>query len=440
MESNKGSAFSALAVAENFLELASSQRLQILFKLMERSRKRIEPMAKELDATKQEVHRNLVRLEQSGLITKDREGKYSLTTFGRTMCAEIPSILFLSQHRDYFLDHDFGDIPVKFVMRAGQLATGSHIKGLNSRGMHPISSVDREIDEEDIRQVVRAAQPQLPPGQDMLHTLRQYFRVDGQDDVKNPVGRMASRVELDVHVVCGQRTRIQNPIRLVKGLGIEVADVAFNGRVMALPLLTSQIGEQGALVIDFGAGTTEYAVYLDGSLSHSGVYAIGGDHVTNDLAVGLKLTQSKAERLKLDHGRAVFDPRQANRTVNFSSDVGFDDKQISVGHIYQIMSARLIELFELIRADLERNELIRRINGGILLCGGGARIPQIDILAREVLGLDVLNNNEPDGLVSQSFAIQPEFVTAMGLVRYGARKIKTENSKKPGLIGWLVGN
>jgi cell division protein FtsA len=209
---------------------------------------------------------------------------------------------------------------------------------------------------------------------------------------------------------------------------------------MALPLLTSQIGEQGALVIDFGAGTTEYAVYLDGSLSHSGVYAIGGDHVTNDLAVGLKLTQSKAERLKLDHGRAVFDPRQANRTVNFSSDVGFDDKQISVGHLYQIMNARLIELFELIRTDLERNELIRRINGGILLCGGGARIPQIDILAREVLGLDVLNNNEPDGLVSQSFAIQPEFVTAMGLVRYGARKIKTENSKKPGLIGWLVGN
>ena len=93
-------------VSENFLELASLQRLNILFKLLERNRKRIEPLAKELDATKQEVHRNLVRLEQSGLITKDREGKYSLTTFGRTMCAEIPSILFLSQYRDYFSDHD----------------------------------------------------------------------------------------------------------------------------------------------------------------------------------------------------------------------------------------------------------------------------------------------------------------------------------------------
>ena len=318
--------------------------------------------------------------------------------------------------------------------------TGSHIRGLNNRGMHPISSVDREIDDEDIRQVVQAAQPKLSPEQDVLHTLRQYFRVDGQDDVKNPVGRMASRLELNVHVVCGQRTRLQNPIRLVKGLGLDVADVAFNGRVMALPLLTPQIGEQGALVVDLGAGTTEYAVYLDGSLSHSGVFAIGGDHVTNDLAVGLKLTQSRAERLKLDHGHAIADTRQANRTVNFSSDVGLDDKQVSAGHLYQIMNARLNELFELIRVDLERNKLIHRINGGILLCGGGARTPQIDILARDVFELDVLTNTEYDTLESKRVMSQPEFVTAMGLARYGARKLKAQALNKRGLFSWLTGN
>ena len=117
-------------VSDYFLELASLQRLNILFKLLERNRKRIEPLAKELGATKQEVHRNLVRLEASGLITKEKDGKYSLTTFGKTMCVEIPSILFLSQHNEYFQDHDFGNIPLKFVMRAGQLATGSHIKGI----------------------------------------------------------------------------------------------------------------------------------------------------------------------------------------------------------------------------------------------------------------------------------------------------------------------
>ena len=117
-------------VSDYFLELASLQRLNILFKLLERNRKRIEPLAKELGATKQEVHRNLVRLEESGLITKEKDGKYSLTTFGKTMCVEIPSILFLSHHNEYFQEHDFGDIPLKFVMRAGQLATGSHIKGI----------------------------------------------------------------------------------------------------------------------------------------------------------------------------------------------------------------------------------------------------------------------------------------------------------------------
>jgi len=117
-------------VAENFLELASSQRLHILFKLMERSRKRIEPMAKELGATKQEVHRNLVRLEQSGLISKDKEGKYALTTFGRASCLQISTTLFLSQNLDYFDDHDFGDMPHKYVMRSGQLAFATHIKGI----------------------------------------------------------------------------------------------------------------------------------------------------------------------------------------------------------------------------------------------------------------------------------------------------------------------
>ena len=117
-------------VAENFLELASTQRLHLLFKLMERSRKRIEPLAKELGATKQEVHRNLVRLGHSGLISKDKEGKYALTTFGRGSWLQISTTLLLSQHLDYFEKHDFGDIPLKYIMRSGQLAFGTQIKGI----------------------------------------------------------------------------------------------------------------------------------------------------------------------------------------------------------------------------------------------------------------------------------------------------------------------
>ena len=133
-------------VAENFLELASFQRLNILYKLLERSRKRIEPLAKELGATKQEIHRNLARLEQSGLIARNKVGRYYLTTFGRTICVQIPSIVYLSEHREYFEDHDFGDIPLKFSMRAGQLATGTYIKGI-TKTLEKWKSIYKNADE-----------------------------------------------------------------------------------------------------------------------------------------------------------------------------------------------------------------------------------------------------------------------------------------------------
>ena len=133
-------------VAENFLELASFQRLRILIKLVERSRKRLEPLAKELDATKQEVHRNLVRLEHSGLISKDKEGRYSLTTFGRVTCLQLPTTLFLSQHLDYFEDHDFGNIPHKYMMRSGQLAFGTYIKGI-TKTLEKWKSIYKNADE-----------------------------------------------------------------------------------------------------------------------------------------------------------------------------------------------------------------------------------------------------------------------------------------------------
>jgi len=115
--------------AENFLELASSQRLHILFKLLEKKYTPTE-VAKEIDATKQEVHRNFTRLEEIGLIEKDKDGKYCLTTFGRTMCTQVPALVYLSQNRKYFEDHTFGDIPTKFIMRTGQLITGKPIKGV----------------------------------------------------------------------------------------------------------------------------------------------------------------------------------------------------------------------------------------------------------------------------------------------------------------------
>ncbi len=317
--------------------------------------------------------------------------------------------------------------------------TGTHIKGFNNRGAHPIASVDREIDEDDIQRVVHNAHPQLSADQYVLHTIRQHFGVDGQEGVESPMGRLASRLEVEVHVVCGQTTRIQNPVRVVKGLGIEVEDVAFNGRVCALAAVTSHLSEQGVLVIDLGAGTTEYTVYLNGSLRHSGVLGVGGEHVSNDIGVGLKLSHGRAEKLKLEYGSAIINSNVVGRTVNFSSDVGLDDKSVRVGHLHQIMNARLDELFHLIRNRLAQEKLLKQIHGGVLLTGGGTHTPQIDVLCKQIFKMDViagrdLSENGPNNLLDQ-----PEYTAAIGLVKYGVQQMGQRRKTSCGLLGWLVG-
>src|SRR4029079_6646409 len=137
----------------------------------------------------------------------------------------------------------------------------------------------------------------LPSENYVLHAIRQHFLVDGQDSIANPVGMLGARVEVDVHVVHGNFNRLENPIRVVKALQLEVEAIVFNGLASSLALLTNEQKEMGTLVIDLGAGSTEYIVYNNGIIKHTGVLAVGGDHVSNDLAYGLKIPLSRAEGL-----------------------------------------------------------------------------------------------------------------------------------------------
>src|ERR1043166_6219580 len=163
--------------------------------------------------------------------------------------------------------------------------TGGHIRGFNNRGVHPVVSADREITEEDVQDVIKNAKAiNLPTENSVIHAIRQHFLVDGQDGILNPVGMLGARVEVDVHVVHGNCNRLQNAIRVVVGLQLEVEAVVFNGMASALALLTNEQKELGALVIDMGGGTTEYCVYSNGIIKHTGVLAAGGDHVSKDLA------------------------------------------------------------------------------------------------------------------------------------------------------------
>ena len=309
--------------------------------------------------------------------------------------------------------------------------SGGHVRGFNNRGVHPVVSADREISQLDVEDVIKNAKAiNLPADNAVLHAIRQHFLVDGKDGIVDPVGMLGARVEVDMHVIHGHANRLQNPIRVVKGLQIEVEAIVFNGLASALALLTPEQKEMGALVIDIGGGTTEYVVYGGGIIKHTGVLAIGGDHISNDLAFGLKVPLGRAEQLKIEYGGAFFDDSIKGRSVTLPNEHGLPERTINVEHLRRIMSARLEEMFQLIEQELAAQGLLDYLRCGVLLCGGGANIPGIHKLSENILQLPTSlgRTNSISGL--KSALDHPEFATAIGLVKYGSFQQK----KKTGTL------
>jgi len=317
--------------------------------------------------------------------------------------------------------------------------TGGHIRGFNNRGVHPVVSADREITDDDVQDVIKNAKAiNLPTENSVVHAIRQHFFVDGQDGVTNPVGMLGSRLEVDMHVVHGNTNRLQNAIRLVKGMQLEVDEIVFNGLASSLALLSNEQKELGALVIDIGGGTTDYVVYTDGVIKHTGVLAVGGDHISNDLAYGLKVPLSRAEKLKLEHGSALVDESAKGQTVTITNELGLPLKTVNIEHLRRIMSLRLEEIFQLVTQDLEQLGLLDYLRAGVFLCGGGARVPHIAELAEPILQMPV-SLGQTDSVSGLKSALgQPEFVTGIGLAKFGSFKARKREGR-PSLARGIKG-
>jgi cell division protein FtsA len=303
--------------------------------------------------------------------------------------------------------------------------SGGHLRGFTNRGVHPVVSADREICGEDVEDVIKNAKAiNLPAENYVLHAIRQHFLVDGQDSIVDPVGMLGARLEVDVHVVHGNFNRFQNPIRVVKGMQLEVDAIVFNGLAASLALLTPEQKELGALVIDIGGGTTEYVVYSGGIIKHTGVLAVGGDHISNDLAYGLKIPLSKAEDLKIKHGAASVEEADKGQTVTTNAELGLTGKTISLENLRRIMSLRLEEIFELIEDELAKAGLLDYLRSGVFISGGCSRIPGIQALAERYFQITASTGkaNSISGL--KSALDQPEFATAIGLVKFGSMQQK----------------
>lgn len=308
--------------------------------------------------------------------------------------------------------------------------SGGHIRGFNNRGVHPVMSADREILDFDVQDVVKNAKAiNLPQDNTVIHAIRQHFLVDGQDGVKDPVGMLGARLEVDVHVIHGHLNRLQNAIRVVKGMQLEVDEVVFNGLASSLAVLTPAEKELGSLVIDMGGGTTSYVVYSGGVIKHSGVIAVGGDHVTNDLAFGLKVPQSRADQLKIENGHALLDGSVAGQKLKITSDLGLPLNTINLGHLRRIMSLRLEETFQLIAQDVEQAGLLDYIRAGVFLVGGGSRVPEVTRLAEQILQLPVCIGRTTNISGLSSSMDKPELATAIGLVRFASFKTRQRDAR-----------
>src|SRR5437773_1677651 len=244
----------------------------------------------------------------------------------------------------------------------------SHLQSFNNRGCVMLPDDRDEIDEQDVEDVtINAREVSIPAQNAFLHSVIQHYQVDGQQGVLNPVGMLGQRLEADFHIVHGVRTRIQNTIRCVKELPLDVEDVVFSGLASAQVILTQHQKDLGALAIDIGGGTTDYVLYADGAVKQSGCVAIGSDHITNDISMGLRIPMARAEKLKIEEGSCVLGNCFPGEMILLKDDSGFAGKEIERETLNTIIHLRLRETLELLKRRLDDEPFINYLGAGIFI-------------------------------------------------------------------------
>ncbi len=307
--------------------------------------------------------------------------------------------------------------------------TGGHLRCFNNRGSVVVTNEDREITDDEVRNVMLNAKAvNIPMDHVVLHAIRQRFYVDGADGIQTPVGMIGAKLEADVHVIHGVKTRLQNTIRCIKQVPLDVANIAVSSLASALAVLTPEHQQLGAVVIDIGGGTTDYIVYRDGTIQHSGVIAVGGDHLTNDIATGLKIPMNRADALKIEQGS--LDVPLTDEVIALKREVGLADREVSKAQLCQIMNARIEETLNFVKQDLDKHKLIDYLGAGVFITGGCARLRGLERVATEIFGLPV-HIGHSQTVNGPTAAIEsPAYSTAIGLIRY-AKGSQRDDHKSP---------
>ena len=308
--------------------------------------------------------------------------------------------------------------------------SGPHVKGFNSRGVIAVAGKNREISRDDVRRAIEAAKAvALPAGREILHVLPQDFVVDEQDGIGAPIGMTGARLEVNVHVVTGAVSTSQNIIACVNRAGIAVVDTVIEQLAAAEAVLAQDEKELGVALVDIGGGTADLAIFERGSLWHTAVVAVGGEHFTSDIAVGLRTPIPDAEKLKRKSGCALSSMVDEDDTIEVASVGGRKPRLMARRILSEILQPRAEEIFHLVWDEIRRAGYEKSLNSGIVLTGGGSILEGMPEIAEQIFDLPVRRGCPVDVGGLADHVSTPVFATPVGLLLYAHRNRAPEPAR-----------
>ncbi len=303
---------------------------------------------------------------------------------------------------------------------------GGHIRGFNSQGV--IAIKNREVNKDDIRRVIDAAKAiAIPMDREVIHILPQEFIIDDQDGIKEPLGMSGVRLEAKVHIVTGAVASAQNIIKSCQRAGVGVADIVLEQLASSEAVLSPDEKELGVALIDIGGGTTDIAIFVDGAIKHTSVLSLGGNHLTNDIAVGLRTPMAEAEKIKQQYGCSLTSMVGKDETIEVPSVGGREARVLSRQLLAEILEPRVEEIFTLVNREIVKSGFEDVIASGVVITGGTSILPGMPELAEQIFNLPVRRGVPRDIGGLTDVVNSPIYATGVGLVKYGSRNMQTRN-------------
>jgi cell division protein FtsA len=309
------------------------------------------------------------------------------------------------------------------IERAHVGLAGAHVSSINSRGVVAVQRGDRGIMPEDVDRALDAARAiAIPHDREVIHVVPRGFQVDGQEGIRDPVGMIGFRLEVEAHIITGAVSSIHNLIKCIEDAGVGVDELVLDPLASGEAVLSDTEREMGVVLVDIGGGTTDVAIFIEGSIWHTTILGVGGNHLTNDIAVVMKMPNTAAEEAKIQYGHAspdMVDPNEMIQVMAFGDNM---PTRVARLELAQVIEARVEEIFSLVLQEIKRSGYDGLLPAGVVLCGGTAQLRGIRELGKQVMKLPVRVGGPGDLQGLTDAIMTPAFATSVGLLRWGIRQ------------------